>query len=426
MTESNRVNINEKGAPREAQDKGFVLSGRGLTKEQLLLTDLKSIAREFIELEKTKNLFSDTILKNLEFLDFSEFVAYPKFLIKESCVKKEVKPSNISGLNIVSVDGSSVIKKFMNVDFSFLKVIAVKYHFYNNHEANIGYFPDSSGFNNYSVQGNYTNQDENIVENKTSLEMNFLEINLLNELIKKHDDIDLIVIDGSVVITPINLLFSKDLEVSIKYDKLLKEYQRLYQSCKERGIILVGSIKDTRTSALTNLLRDSIQLLRPSRTRLSEFLDINYRSFMEYFSDLDLFNRVLKKSERSCIFNCKREIDKIRDTGIKKEIPYYFPLDFYAFYLKSTVHDTPCRIEFFTDESTSLKKASEKADLISSILLPTASLNERYGLPIPQIEAHRRAVFRNSEINLLFNNLLRNFNKNGLHLLEKRRNRRPF
>jgi hypothetical protein len=426
MIESNRINNVKKGKLSLGQEKNDEISSRGLTKEQLILTDLKDIAREFIELDKSKNQFSDIILNNLELLDFSEFVDYPKFLIKENSLKQEVVSSNISGLNIVSVDGSSVIKKFMNVDFSFLKVIAVKYRFYNNHAANIKYYPDNFGFNNYSVQGNFTNQGDDAVENKTSMDMNFLEINLLNELIKKQDDIDLIVIDGSIVITPINLLFSKDVEVSIKYDKLLKEYQKLYQSCKERGIILVGSIKDTRTSALTNLLRDSIQLLKPSHVRLSDFIDINYRRIMEYFSDLDLFNRVLKKSERSCIFNCKREIDKIRDTGIKKEIPYYFPLDFYAFYLKSAVYDTPCRIEFFTDESTSLKKASEKADLISSILLPISSLNDRYGLPIPQIEAHRRAVFRNSEINLLFNNLLRNFNRHGLQLLERRRNRRPF
>jgi len=426
MIESNHIKSDRKETTNQTKDNDNNVSSTGSTKEHILLTDLKTIAREFIELEKTKTVFSEIILNNLNLLDFSEFNEYPKYLIKESCVKKEVLPSNISGLNIVSVDGSSVIKKFMNVDFSFLKVIAVKYHFYNNHDANISYYPDASGFNNYSVQGNYTNQEEDIIENKTSMEMNFLEINLLNDLINKHDDIDLIVIDGSIVITPINLLFSKDIDVSLKYDKLLKEYQKLYQGCKEKGIILVGSIKDTRTSALTHLLRDSIQLLKPSRTRLREFIDINYRSIMEYFSDLDLFNRILHKFERSCIFNCKREIDKIRDTGIKKEIPYYFPLDFYAFYLKSTMHDTPCRIEFFTDESITLKKASKKADLISSILLPISSLNEHYGLPIPQIEAHRRAVFRNSEINLLFNNLLRNFNRNGLQLLEKRRNRRPF
>ena len=167
-------------------------------------------------------------------------------------------------------------------------------------------------------------------------------------------------------------------------------------------------------------------MLKPSQSRLIDFIKIDYRRVINFFSDMDLFNRVLKKSERTCIFNCKREIDKIRDTGIKKEIPYYFPLSFYAFYLKTARYDTPCRIEFFMDEKHSFKKASEKADLITSILLPISSLNEHYGLPIPQIEAHRRAVFKPKEIELLLNNLTRTLNAHGVSLIEKRRNRRPF
>ncbi len=398
----------------------------GLTKEQLLSKDLKKIAKELIHIEKMKNNFVKIVLKNLEQLDFSELIEYPKFFIKESQIKKKITSSNISGLNIVSVDGSSVIKKFMNVDFSFLKAIAVKYHFKKNHEANIKYFPDLSGFNNYAVRGNYINREEDIIEAKVSMDMNFMELKLLNDLIEKSTDIDLIILDGSIVIMPINLLFSKDFEISIKYDSLLQEYNKLYSNCKEKGIILIGSIKDTRTSALSHLLRDSIQLLNSSGLNLNDFINSNYRQVIEYFSDLDLFNKILSKYERSCIFNCKMEIDKIRDTGIKKEIPYYFPLTFYAFYIKTTQYDIPCRIEFFVEENDSFKKATEKADLISSIISPISSLNERYGLPIPQIEAHRRAVFKSHEINLLFNHLTRILNVNGINLLEKRRNRRPF
>ena len=398
----------------------------GLTKEQLLLIDLKIIAQEYLEIEHLKNKFTKSLLDNRESLDFSEFIKYPNYNIKENLVKKQVSPSNIRGLNVVSVDGSSVVKKFMNVDFSFLKAIAVNYYFYKNHTSKIDYFPDITGFNNYMVEANYINREENAVETKVSMDMTFMEIKLLNELIEKNNSIDLIIIDGSIVIMPINLIFSKDLEISKKYDKLLKEYQKLYSNCIEKGIILIGSIKDTRTSALTHLIRNSIQMLKPSTTKLTDFIKINYRQIIDYFSDLDLFNRVLKKSERSCIFNCKKELDKIRDTGIKKEIPYYFPFSFYAFYLKTTLHDTPCRIEFFMDEKHSLKDASEKADLISSILLPISSLNEYYGLPIPQIEAHRRAVFKPAEVNLLFNNLSRTLNSYGVSLLEKRRTRRPF
>ncbi|GAI72667.1 unnamed protein product, partial [marine sediment metagenome] len=381
---------------------------------------------EYLEIEKLKNKFTKSLLGNRENLDFSEFIKYPNYNIKENLVKKQVSSSNIRGLNVVSVDGSSVVKKFMNVDFSFLKAIAVNYYFYKNHSSKINYFPDVTGFNNYMVQASYINREENAVETKISMDMTFMEIKLLNELIEKNNSIDLIIIDGSIVIMPINLIFSKDLEISKKYDKLLKEYQKLYSNCIEKGIILIGSIKDTRTSALTHLIRNSIQMLKPSTTKLTDFIKINYRQIVDYFSDLDLFNRVLKKSERSCIFNCKKELDKIRDTGIKKEIPYYFPFSFYAFYLKTTLHDTPCRIEFFMDEKHSLKDASEKADLISSILLSISSLNEYYGLPIPQIEAHRRAVFKPAEVNLLFNNLSRTLNSYGVSLLEKRRARRPF
>lgn len=398
----------------------------GFTKEQLILINIKNLAQEYSEIEQLKQKFTTILLKNLTSLDFEEFLNYSNYDIKEKLLKKKVTSSNIRGLNVVSVDGSSVVKKFMNVDFSFLKAIAVKYYFIKNQSSKIDYFPDIAGFNNYNVQGTYLNREENAVDAKISMDMTFMEINLLNKLIEKKRDVDLIIIDGSVVIMPINLLFAKDSEISKKYDNLLKEYLKLYINCNERGIILIGSIKDTRTSALTNLLRSSIQMLKPNTTKLTDFIKINYRQIIDYFSDLDLFNRVLNKSERSCIFNCKKDLDKIRDTGIKKEIPYYFPQSFYAFYLKTAIHDTPCRIEFFMNENHTLKEASEKADLISSILLPISSLNEYYGLPIPQIEAHRRAVFKPQEINLLFNNLSRTLSSYGVSLLEKRRTRRPF
>ncbi|MFX1311622.1 MAG: DNA double-strand break repair nuclease NurA [Promethearchaeota archaeon] len=398
----------------------------GFTKEQLLLNNLKALAKDYKELEKLKKNFSKIILKNLWNLDFSRFIEYPRFYIKEKFLKKGIKASNITGLNVISVDGSSVSKKFINVDFSFLKAIAVKYYFKKNTIANIKYFPDLNGFNNYFVQGNFFNRDENSVDTKISMDMTHMEINLLNNVIERSSDIDVIIIDGSIVITPINLLFSKDPEISKRYDDLLKEYHKLYSLCKDQRIILIGSIKDTRTSALSNLFCEAIQLLKPNESNLVDFIKVDYRDIIEFFSDIDLFNRLLEKNERSCIFNCKNEIDKIRDTGIKKEIPYYFPLSFYAFYLKTAKYDVPYRIEFFMDENHSIIKASEKADLISSILLPLSSLNEHYGLPIPQIEAHKRAVFKKNEIDLLFNNLIRTLEKYGITLLEKRRNRRPF
>lgn len=398
----------------------------GLTKEQLLLRDLKDIAQEFLAIERFKREFVVVFQKNQDELDFSEFYEDQGFVIKERTLRKTITPANISGLNVVSVDGSSVIKRFMNVDFSFLKAICVRYHFFQNHSSKIDYYPDLSGFNNYRVQGNYMNRDETTVDASISIDMKFMEITLLNELIEKSDNIDIIIIDGSIVLMPINLIFGKDLEISQKYDGLLREYRKLYSNCYDKGIILIGSIKDTRTSALIHSLRSGILLLKPNMEKLSDFIRINYRQIIDYFSDMDFYNRFLHVSERSCIFNCKNDIEKIRETGLKKEIPYYFPYNFYAFYLKTVKYDTPCRIEFLMDENDSLDEASKKADLISSIILPISSYNDHYGLPIPQIEAHKRAVFKPPELNILFNSLKRNLNVNGIRLIEKRRARRPF
>ena len=63
--------------------KGINLKRIGLTKEQLLAKNLKILAQEYIQLEETKRNFADLILKNFKNLDFSEFLNYTKFYIKE-------------------------------------------------------------------------------------------------------------------------------------------------------------------------------------------------------------------------------------------------------------------------------------------------------------------------------------------------------
>ena len=97
----------------EAQEFNKTLEELGLTKEQILLNDINNIAQELIHVEKLKTRFSKIILKNLDNLDFSEFISYPRYFIKEKIIKKSVEASNIKGLNVVSVDGSSVIKRFI-------------------------------------------------------------------------------------------------------------------------------------------------------------------------------------------------------------------------------------------------------------------------------------------------------------------------
>ena len=113
---SNRKNINLISSPIKSTKS----INSGFTKEQILLINLKTIAQEYLDIEDLKKNFIEILLANLEGIDLEELLKYPSYDIKENFIRKSISTSNIRGLNVVSVDGSSVLKKFMNVDFSFL------------------------------------------------------------------------------------------------------------------------------------------------------------------------------------------------------------------------------------------------------------------------------------------------------------------
>lgn len=397
----------------------------GNTKETCLTKDLAKITEEFANIERMKQKIVKIFLKEIPDLDLSDFIEYYNYRIKEKNLIYKVNSTNVRGLRVAAVDGSLVTKKFQGIDLIFLKSIVVKYFFKDQYSAEIGYFPDISGYNNYSIQSNFTNINENAIDFTASLEQTFMEINQLNKLLESDNEyLDLIILDGSILVAPINLVFSKKYDINQRYDRVLREYKKLYEKCQEKGITLVGSIKDTRTAALTNSLTDTIQMINSNHNQLRDLLKIDYRKNMNYFTDFDLFSRLLGVGERSCAFKCKIEIDKVRDTT--KKIPQYFPETFYAFYLKSVPFDNPLRIEFFIGDNHNLEDINKKAEKIASIINPLSNLNDNYALPIPQIEAHNRSVFQNQEINIIFNTLKALLLQRGFSFIEKRRNRRPF
>jgi hypothetical protein len=397
----------------------------GATKEKCLTEDLAKIAEEFSNIEKLKHEIVQIIRKEASLINFSDYIKYFGIRIKEAGLVNSVIPTNIRGLKVAAVDGSLVTKKFQGIDLIFLKAVVVKYFFKEQYSAEISYYPDLSGYNNYSIQSNYLNINEEGIDLTASLEQKFMEINQLNKMLNEDNSLyDIIVLDGSILVTPINLIFSKNYKINQRYNRVLKEYRSLYETCENRGITLVGSIKDTRTAALANSFIEIIPMLINNKNLLKELLNINYREIMAYFSDFDLFSRLLKEGERTCAFRCNIEIDKVRDTS--KKIPQYFPESFYIFYLKSVRFDNPLRIEFYIGNNHSLKEISKKADLIASIIYPLSNLNNKYALPIPQIEAHKRSVFQQQEINFIFNSLKVLLLRKGISLFDKRRNRRPF
>ena len=72
----NSINIDDNHSERSNEEKEL-LNQIGVTKEQLLLKDLKSIAKEYVELESLKKAFSKILIKNHDELDFLNFINFP-------------------------------------------------------------------------------------------------------------------------------------------------------------------------------------------------------------------------------------------------------------------------------------------------------------------------------------------------------------
>jgi len=75
---SNQRNINHNSSSFDSTSS--VVSG--FTKEQILLTNLKTLAREYIEIERMKKKFVEILLANLKSLNFEELLKYPSYDIK--------------------------------------------------------------------------------------------------------------------------------------------------------------------------------------------------------------------------------------------------------------------------------------------------------------------------------------------------------
>ncbi len=89
MTIRDRLTKSEEKIYTILNDDDLVFNNLGLTKEQLLLKELRNIAKEYMEVEKLKKSFIKVILNNLDNLNFSEFIDFPKFYIKEKFLKKK-------------------------------------------------------------------------------------------------------------------------------------------------------------------------------------------------------------------------------------------------------------------------------------------------------------------------------------------------
>lgn len=388
--------------------------------DKIMAVTIPDIARDLLDLEKSKMEFINS-MKLLKSNDLDLFNTKIEQEISEPKISYPIEPALLNNSTICSVDGSFVTRNYHGLDVSLSRAIGVIYKFDNNETPTISYYPDKKGMENYKLTRILENISEEEASTQISIERAQMEISLANDMISNSKEkIDMLILDGSILTEPLNLIFSQNDGMLENYIELMNQYRKLYHLCAKNGIILVGAVKDTRSSTFRKVLNRRLPQIVKQLQEFTCLNGTNYRVLLKYFSDLDLFRRLLNPKERSCAFSINsignswlpRQLDLL-----KKELSECGVLinefEFYALYLKPIEDDFPIRVEFCIEQKIIQNKdhahkiIHDTAQKICSILLPISSKIPGFALPIPQMEAHLRCKLNNEDMDIIMNLLER-------------------
>lgn len=385
------------------------------TFNKIISSVLPDLAKDLIDLEKLKSKFCNEFKKvKKKSYDLFDFADEKQFV--EPKISYDVKPISLKNLTIIAIDGSIITHNFFNFDLSLLRGIGVIYNFNSSGIPEIKYHP-KKGQENYKISRILRNSNERETSSLVSVDRALMEINLANDMILNSkiyenipEKIDLLILDGSILTEPLNMINSQYSNSLLKkYHTLIKEYQKLYSVCEKKGTLLVGVVKDTRSSTFIKFLSKNLPILMKKYPELEGITEINYRKLMKYFSDTGFFHRVLDVNERSSCFSINspkkswkpRQIELI-EKNLKSETNITGNFDFFTCYLKPVKYDLPIRMEFHMKKSNiSIKAIEIRIQQISSIILALSSKFENFAIPIPQIEAHMRAKLSGEDLSVI-------------------------
>jgi len=403
------------------------LKPTGSRREEILGQHIKIIAREMREVMQHKREIGDMLRKHAQCLDLGWLMQYENCMFGEPAFLNQVQPIDLTGLKVAAVDGGLARQSLMSADFLFIRAIGVIFSFCGTDPPLVKYYPHEN--NNYVFSTFQTPLSGHKLDVRSSIERARLEVRLATEIVERYSPLEMMILDGSICMEPVDVLFSSNDEVMPHYRSLLEAYAKLYQVCQDHNVLLVGCVKDSRSARLCQLLAEVLPMLIKRNTKLRELTLINYKQYLQIFRDVDLFNQILYPNERTTVFRSSPTARENRFSStlltVKDFLSESFPIDFYAYYLKPVQYDAPMRVEFFARANKN--EIAKKADLIARMLLPMSSGHEGFAAPVPQIEADMRARLDPTEMDLFINELMREIGLDlSLGFLKKRRDRRPF
>lgn len=319
----------------------------------------------------------------------------PKFQYKFP----EVSISNLKGLRITAVDGGVGIQEYLGLTLTVIKVGVVNYYFDFNSDPEINIFPPPQRDENYAFFSDVGDLTEDKPRKLANLRRILAENSLLLQFLQTTiTPPDLVILDGSLLPPPKSASLSDHSNHHDLYQSCITSYLDLYSFCEENGILLIGSVKDTKSTVLRDLLLRAFPSFLGQLEGIESFYHCNYREMLKHYLDSDLVFNAVDPRHRSLLFQYTfgLDMDLLYPESIRnffKESPVI------ASYCQISPYDLPLRIEMLKPEhdQTILSRFLK----ILHLILPLSQITLECSLPLPQIEAHLQAHIREEEMALV-------------------------
>lgn len=377
---------------------------------------LSKLVEEIERIEVTRTRFGDVLRNIKKKIDLSKFPVVASNIIDMQLTTK-IKSTTLSGLRIVGVDGGLVRKRFRSMDLLLTRGIAVMFHFGPEEGPVVDFFPDA--FPELKIRPLMLTLSSTELDQLASLERIAEELRVTLSVLNEFRPY-LILLDGSLFYHPRDRPQSGSI-VYEKFQEVLSLYKQLYTKARKKQTILVGIIKDSRSTRVATTMGEILPHIIRKPEIFEMMQGVDYRWLLKISRDCDLLDTFLEEGERSFVFRYSSEM-QLNPNNRSEDLSNWAP-SIWVTYLKTARDDLPLRIEFLAEDEDDID--TSRIDAALSAILPLSSQHPEYGIPTPILEADARAKITANEARLVIDRLMA---LSGLTYmsLEKRRSRNPF
>jgi hypothetical protein len=375
---------------------------------------LSQLVEEIERVEATRRKFGEVLKQLKDKIDLGRFPAVAIDIVENKLVT-QINPTNLSGLRIAGIDGGLVRKRFRTIDLLLTKGLAVIFQFGPEEGPSVEFFPDP--FPEPSVKPVMLTIAGPELDQLASLERVATELRITLSILEEFHT-DLILVDGSLFYHPKDRPFRGSV-ADEKFQEVVALYKQLYNKANKKRTMLVGVVKDSRSTRIVNILGEILPHIIREPIVFELMQGIDYRWLLKISRDCDLLDTFLKEGERTFAFKYSAELSNTTNSLADDLLRWSSKI--WVTYLKTARDDLPIRLEILIKEDGNIQQLNKAL----SAILPLSWQHPEYGLPSPIVEADARARITANETRLVIDRLMA---MSGLTYttLEKRRSRNPF